>query len=125
MKSPEYLTEHYELYLYNGESYFFTWENWSLYGSFTFFYNGVLEEIIAQNEFKKDTLYNVSLFVDRNSDDPEDWYEYEFKITKISHKHSHLEVEQVAAEVRAFNCQDSDLLADKLDELRQLLRPHK
>ncbi len=125
MNENNFLTEHYELYVYNDVPYFFTWENWSLYGGFTFFYDDVLLEITAQNKFKKDSLYNISLFVDRNPDEPNEWYRYVFDVTEISQAESVLEVEQIATEVRAFSCQDSMLVAEKLEKLGQLLRQNK
>lgn len=122
-------TEYYDFYLYNNESYFFSWNNWSLYDGFTFFYYDILAkialEVMLEKKFKTDTVYAVSLEVYRNPEVPDGWYDYDYDIKEVSHKKALKEVPRIAKEVRNLGSTDCDLMADTMDKLVKLIRSHK
>lgn len=80
-----------------------------------------MSEISSDSRFKKNTLYSVLLFVERHTEVPEIVFEWDFADEKVA-KNQYREVKRIANDLRQIEEEDSELLADQLDELAAKLK---
>lgn len=113
--------EHFQFYVFNGEYYFYGWNNWSLFGTLTCFFDDLIErKILTDRSFKKGTLYSVNLYVRRDYDNPEILINFIYDLEKVSENRSE-EVKRIANEVRELEEDDTEIIAERLDELANKL----
>lgn len=109
--------EHFKLYVFNSEYYFYGWNNWSLVGSFICYYYELIEkEIIRNKKLKRNVLYSINLFIERDLDDPEKLMDWRFELKTVN-ENKFEEVKRISQEIRQFEEEDKDIIADRLDEL--------
>lgn len=103
----------YWFYVFNGEVYFYGWNNWSMMGDFLCPYEDAIETMIRKSKFKKNELYAFCL--NENDEENLSFFVDEVKKDRIK------EVKRIAAEVRQFNEPDKEIIANRLDELAKKL----
>lgn len=113
--------EHFQFYVFNGEYYFFGWNNWSLFGTLTCFFDDLIErKVVRDRSFKKGILYSVNLYVSRDYDDPEKLISFIYDLEKVIENRSE-EVSRIANEIREFEEDDKEIIAERLDQLAKKL----
>ncbi len=116
--SQPFIRETFQMYIHKGEYYLYGWNNWSLFGSLTCFYTDFLEEVISKSRHlsQSNTLFYAELYVDRNPDEPEVVYDFEFILRTIEMGQA-TEIQNTICEVQNLNEGDKDTIVDNLTML--------
>ncbi len=114
--SKPFIREIFQMYIYQGDYYFYGWNHWSEFGTLTCFYTDGIERVIKSPAVEWSKLYCARAIIDRNPDVPEEVYDSEMSLVLVD-ENQRFAIQTTISAMDLFEESDKDIIIGNLEAL--------